>query len=144
MMMCLGVFLSGSNFFGILWASWKSISFAGLEKLSFIIFSHKFSISCSSSSPSGTPVIQILEHLKLSHSFPSLFSFFWILVSSLCSSWMFTSYFCSKLLIWVLVSLTSLLFPWIFSFISLWVSFTCSFILQLSQKLNQFCEHFDY
>ena len=42
MMMCLGVFLLGSSFFGTLWASWtswKSISFARLEKFSFVIFS---------------------------------------------------------------------------------------------------------
>ena len=54
-MMCLGVFLFGSHFFGTLWASWtsqKSVSFARLGKFSFIICSNKFSISCSSSSPS--------------------------------------------------------------------------------------------
>ena len=51
MMMCLGVFLFGSNFSGTLWVSWiswKSISFTRLGKFSFIIFSNKFSISCSS------------------------------------------------------------------------------------------------
>ena len=44
-MMCLGVFLLGSNFFGTLsasWTSWKSISFARLGKFSFIVFSNKF------------------------------------------------------------------------------------------------------
>ena len=62
--MCLGVFLLGSSFFGTLWASWtswKSISFARLGKFSFIICSNKFSIFCSSSSPSGTPIIRMLE-----------------------------------------------------------------------------------
>ena len=52
-MMCLGVFLLGSSFFGTLlpsWISWKSLSFARLGKFS-IIFLNKFSISCSSSSP---------------------------------------------------------------------------------------------
>ena len=56
-MMCLGVFLLGSSFFGTLWASRtsrKSISFARLGKFYFINISNKFSISCSSSSPSGT------------------------------------------------------------------------------------------
>ena len=55
--MCLGLFLLQSNFFGTLWASWtfwKSISFARLGKFSFIICLNKFSIFCSSSSPSGT------------------------------------------------------------------------------------------
>ena len=63
-MMCLGVCFLGSNFFGTLWASWiswKSISFARLGKFYFIIFSNKFSVSCSSFSPSGTPMIQMLE-----------------------------------------------------------------------------------
>ena len=84
MMMYLGVSLFGSNFFGILssWASWKSISLARLGKFSFIICSTKFSISCSSSSPSGTPMIQMLECLRLSQRFLSLSSFFWILISS--------------------------------------------------------------
>ena len=79
-MMCLDVFLLGSNFFGTLWASWtswKSISFARLGKFSFIICSNKFSISWSSSSPSGTPMIQLLECLKLSWRFLSLSSLFW-------------------------------------------------------------------
>ena len=87
-MMCLGVFLLGSSSFGTLWASWtsrKSISFARLGKVSFIMFSNKFSISCSSSSPSGTLRIQMLEHLKLSWRFLSLSSFFGILVSSFFS-----------------------------------------------------------
>ena len=120
--MCLGVFLLGSSFFGTLWASWafwKSISIVRLGKVSFIMFSNKFSISCSSSSPSSTLMIQMLEHLKLSGRFLSLSSFYGILVSSFCFSQMFTFSFCSKLLIWVLVSFPSLLVPCIFCFISL-------------------------
>ena len=42
-MMCLGVYLLGSKFFGMLWASWtswKSICFASLGKFSFIICSN--------------------------------------------------------------------------------------------------------
>ena len=83
MMMCLGVFLFGYHFFGTLWASrtsWKSISFTRLGNFSFIMFSDKFSISCSCSSPSGTPMIQILERLKLSQRFLSLSIFFEFLI----------------------------------------------------------------
>ena len=72
---CLGVCFLGSNFFGTLSASWtscKSVSFARLGKFSFIMFSHKLSISCSSSSPSGTPMIWMLECLKLSRRFLNL------------------------------------------------------------------------
>ena len=78
-MMCLGVFLLGSNFFGTLWASWTSwkfVSFARLGKFYFIICSNKFSISCSSSSPSGTPMIWMLERFEMSWRFLSLSSLF--------------------------------------------------------------------
>ena len=135
MMMCLGVFLFGSYFFGTLWASWtfwKSISFTRLWKFSLIIGSNKFSISCSCSSPSGTPIIQMLELFRLSQRCISLSSLFWILVSSFCYGWIFTFSFCSKSLLWLLVSFLSLLVPWIFCFISFWVSFICSFIFQPS------------
>ena len=66
--------------FGTLWASWISmpISFTRLGKFYFIIFSNKFLISCSSSSP-DTPMIPMLERLKLSQRFLSFSSFFWIL-----------------------------------------------------------------
>ena len=76
--MCLGVFLLGFDVFGTLRTSWicMSISFTRLGKFSFIIFSNKFSISCSSSSPFGTPMIQMLECLKLCQKFLSLSSFF--------------------------------------------------------------------
>ena len=56
-------------------------------------------------------------------------SFFWILISSFCSSWMFLSSFCSKSLIWVPVSFPSLLVPCIFFFISLYIAFISYFIL---------------
>ena len=139
MMMCLGVFLFGSNFFGTLWASWtswKSISFARLGKFSFIICSNKFSISCCCPSPSGTPMIRIWEHFRLFQRFVSLSSLFWILVSSFCSSWMFIFPYCSKLLLWVLVSFLSLLVPWIFYFISFSdPSFVLSFFDQAQSDL---------
>ena len=136
-MMCLGVCYFGSNFFGTLWASWTSwtswkfISFVRLGKFSFIICSNKFSISCCCSSPSGTPVIQILECFRLSQRILSLSSFFWILVSSFWSGWMFIYSFCSKLLLWSLVSFLSLLVSFLSLNILLYFIlgiFICSFI----------------
>ena len=62
----------------VFWTSWKSISFARLGKFSFITFSNKFSISCSSYSPSGTPMILMLECSNLSPRFLSLSSFFFL------------------------------------------------------------------
>ena len=50
-----------------------------------IICSNKFSISCFFSFPSGTPMIWMLGHLKMSWRILSLFSFFRILVSPFCS-----------------------------------------------------------
>ena len=143
-MMCLGVCFLGSNFYGSLWASWtswKSISFARLGTFSFIMFSNKFSISCSSSSPSGTPMIQMLEGLKLSKKFLSLSSFFWILVSSFFpveylfllsppSHW-FDSQF-PPLHCWFPVY-----FP-LFHFVCL------HFFLYFVTELSHFCEHPDY
>ena len=55
----------------------------------------------SSSSPSGIPIIQMLEHFKMSWRFQSLSSFFRILISSFFSGWMFLSSFWSTPLIWV-------------------------------------------
>ena len=111
-----------------------------MGNFSFIICSNKFPVYCSSSSPDGTTMIWILEHLKLSQRFFSFSSFLWILISSFCSSGMFISSFYSKLLIWVLVSFPSLLVPCIISFISLCTVFITSFILWNSL----FCEHSDY
>ena len=133
-MMCFGVFLLGSNFFGTLWASWTcmSISFTRLGQLSFIILSNKFSISCSSSSPSGTPMIQMLEHLKLSQRFLSLsflnscfFILFWLNV------YFFLLLQIVDLSPSFLPFIVGLLVPCIFFFISLCIVFTFSSILLL-------------
>ena len=77
-MMCLVVVSFMSNLFGTLCASWTymSISFSKLWKFSFITFSNKFSISCSSSSPSGTPMLQMLVHLEMSQRLLSVSLFF--------------------------------------------------------------------
>ena len=47
---------------------------------------------------------------------------------------MFISSYCFKLLIWVLVSFLSLLVPWIFCFISLWVVFISSLFFDQAQS----------
>ena len=94
------------------------------------MFSNKFSISCSSFSPSDTPMIRMLECLKISRRFLSFSSFFWILVSSFCFGWMFLYSFCSKSLIWVMVYFPSLLVLCIFFFISLFIAFTSLSILR--------------
>ena len=56
--------------------------FFKLRRFSFIIFSNKFSISCSFSAPSGTCMIKMLVCLKLFQKILSLSLFFWILFSS--------------------------------------------------------------
>ena len=131
-----------TNLFGTLWASWKSISFARLGKFSFIICSNKSSISCSCSSPSGTPIIQILEPLKVSQRFLSFSSSFSTLVSKFCSSWMFIYSLFSQIIdlspgfLPVTVGSLNILLYFILGIFHLFFHF--------STKLNKFCEHFDY
>ena len=79
-MMCLCVVLFESNLFENLCASWTcmSISFIKLGKFSFIMFS----ISCTSSSPSSTPMILMLACLKLSQkllAYAHFLKFFFLL-----------------------------------------------------------------
>ena len=78
-MMCLAVGLFGFILFGTLSTSWTCmfIYFTKLGKCSFIIFSIRFPISCSFSS-SGTPMMPMLDLLKLSQRLLSLSSLFFI------------------------------------------------------------------
>ena len=84
---CLGMFLLGLILYGTLCASWNwvTVSFPMLGKISAIISSIIFSGPFSLSSPSGTPIMQILVHLTLSPrscKLSSYFSFFFLFCSS--------------------------------------------------------------
>ena len=144
-MMCLGVFLFGSNFFGTLWASWtswESISFNRLGKFSFIIFSNKFSISCYCSSPSGIPIIWILEHFRLSQRFVRLSSLllnscFFILFQLDVYFFLFFQIVASRPgFLPVTVGSLNILLYFVLGIFHLFFHF--------STKLNQICEPFDY
>ena len=65
-----GVFLLGSNFLDLYFQF-----LCQMGVVLFHYFSNKFSISCSSSSPSGNPIIWILERLKMPQRFLSLLIF---------------------------------------------------------------------
>ena len=100
--MCLGVGLFASILCGTVCASWTymSISFIKLEKSSSIIFSNRFLISCSISSPSGTPMMAMLELLKFSKRrlyYPHFLDSF----CCCCSDWLIFTSLCSKSLIWL-------------------------------------------
>ena len=104
-------------------------SFARLGRVSFIICSNKFSFSCSSYSPSGTPIIQMLEHLKLAQKFLSLSSFF--LNSCFFILFQLNVYF---FLLFQIVDLIPGFLPFTvgsctFSCISLCIAFTSSFLV---------------
>ena len=75
--MCLGVFLLRGNLVATLRASFTcmSIYFTRLGKFSFIIFQINTLATCCSSSPSGTPMIRMLEGFKLSQMVLTLSSF---------------------------------------------------------------------
>ena len=79
-------------------------------------------------------MIWMLECLKMLWRFLSLSSFFRTLVSSFCSGWMFLSSFCSKPLIWVLVSFPSLLVPCRFLFISYNATFIAAWVFFMLLK----------
>ena len=78
MMMYLGVCFLGSNFFGTLLASLDFLQVYFCCKIGEVLhyFSSKFSVSWCCCSPSGTPIIRILEYFRLSQRFLGLSSFF--------------------------------------------------------------------
>ena len=106
-----------------------SISFSKLGKFSFIIFSNRFPISCSFSSPSGTPMVLMLGCFWSCPTdclhYPHFFGFFF---SSCSSHWLFFASLCSKSLIWFLASSTLLLLPYKLFFISISESFISDWI----------------
>ena len=66
-MICLEVDLFGFLLIGTVCVSWICVTFSliRLGKFSIVTFSNRFSIPCSSSSPSGIPIIWILLCLFL-------------------------------------------------------------------------------
>nr|KAF6452934.1 hypothetical protein HJG59_008233 [Molossus molossus] len=112
MMMCLGVDLFRFILFGTLCFLDLYVCFLYQVREGFW-----FSISCSLSSPSGTPMMQILVCLKLSQRLLTLSLFiylFWIL----CSDWAFFASLYSNLMVCFLASSTLLLIPCKLFFIS--------------------------
>ena len=101
---CLGIFPLGFILYGILCASWiwLIISFFMLGKFSTIISSQIFSCPFFLSYSSGTPLIQMLVHLILSHRSLKLSSVLFILFT------LFTL-FCSSEVISTVLSSSSLI-----------------------------------
>ena len=130
MVVCLGVFLFGSKFFGTLWASWtswKSSSFTRLGKFSIIQISFPFLVlPLLLLAPINLDIgmFQVVPEVP-----KSVFTFLNCLFLHSVQVWMFISSLCSKLLIWVPVSFPSLLVPCLFFFSSLCIAFTFSSVL---------------
>ena len=114
-MVCLGVGL-----FDTLSASWigVSISSTRLGKFSIIIFSHRFSISHSLSSPSSIPMIRMSIHLRLSQMLLTLSSSFLNYFYFCCSDWVFSASLSFNSLICSSASCPPLLIPWNVFFMS--------------------------
>ena len=99
--MCLAVFLLGFILYVTLCAcwTWLNISFSMLGKFSTIISSKFFSYTFLFSSTSGTPIIQMLLHLILSHGSLRLSSVLFILLTLFCSSSVISTTLSSRSLI---------------------------------------------
>ena len=118
------------SFWGLC-ASWTymSISFTKLGKFSFIIFSNKFSISYSSSSSSGIPMILMLVCLRCPRDFLYYLHFYELLfLLAVLVECLFLLYI-PNCWIRILSCSPSLLFPCRIFFISLSVTFISSFVL---------------
>ena len=117
-----------------------------IREVFFHYFSNKFSISCSFSFPSSTPMTQVLICLKLSQKLLSLSSFFLCFFVlnyffSFCSNWMSRFSLFSKSLISLLDSSTPLLIPCKFFFILLCKLHFCLGLFYAVDIPSEFFEH---
>ena len=144
-----------SSLFETLCASWTcmSIFFAKLWKFFYVIFSSKFSISCSSSSPAGTPMIQMLVHLQISQRL--------LILLFLLKVYLYLFFILLYSCFFLLFSLNASFFPyvpnhWFESRLPPFEFFPCRFFFCLCNLpfflglfyaialLNEFLEHPDY
>ena len=126
--MCLGVFFFGLILYGTLFTSWTSVTVScpRLGMFSAIMSSNIFSGVLSLSSPSGTPIMQILLYLMLTQKSLKLFSFLFILFPSFSSAAVISTTLSSSLLIHSFVSFSLLL------------SLSSIFFIQLLYSLSLF------
>ena len=96
-------------------------------------FPNKFSITCSSSSPSGIPMIQMLACLKMSQSLLILFSSFFNSVFFLLF-WLNFLFFMFHIIDLILTSSSLLLVPCKFFFISVSVTFISAWFVFILLK----------
>ena len=127
-MVNLGVGLFELLLFGTLCTSWTcmSNSFAWLRKFSVIISSYMFSIHCSPTYPSATPMTWILVHLMLSQRSLNLSSFFYFYFFLFCLG--VSAILSFNSLIWFSVSSSLLLCILLFSYwVHFWLVLLCGF-----------------